>query len=416
MDQHKLFRTLKLLSETTVRTDEELLGFVLESIIRSQEIPINGGRIWKLEGASGTYRLVGQHGDMERIRKNFRIRVREYPLLLHLHRKGTVVGKETNEYLRSKGIKTYTATGVGERIAWKGYQLFQYIIGINGELIGKDLTYALNIIGSALTTALKKRRIETKARALEADLDKAREIQRSILPEHEQKFFHYDLYGISIPDRVVGGDFFDYLQASGDRERLGVVIGDAASKGLSAAAQALYVSGALRMAIEYQTQIGSLLTRLNFLVNTTFSAEHFISLVYAELQNSDKGLVLYVNAGHSNPLILRHATGAIEKLQATGQILGPFPGEEYRSDFTTMEKGDIMLLYTDGIVEASNEQGEMYGEQKLMQALRTHRSRTPREICQVILEEVQVFNQGTGYSDDKTLVVIKKSRGSTGEH
>jgi phosphoserine phosphatase RsbU/P len=410
MDQHKLYRTIKLLGESTFRTDEQLLSHVLGVITRNEEIPLRGSRIWKLEAATGTYRLIWQQGEMDTIPRNFRIRVRDYPLFQQLHKRGTVTGKETNAVLRQRGVKSFTATGVGEKITWKGYSLFQYVLGINGAHLGQDLEYALNIISAALTTALRKRRIESKARLLEADLDKAREIQKSILPGHEQKFFNYDLYGVSLADRVVGGDFFDYLQASGDRERLGVVIADAASKGLSAAAQALYVSGALRMGFEYQTQIGTLLTRLNFLVNKTFTAEHFISMVYAEFLNSNKGLVLYVNAGHSNPFILRNATGEVEKLPATGQIIGPFPGEEYRSDFTTMKKGDIMLLYTDGIVEAQNEHAEMYGEDRLMQVLKTHSSRTPREICQLILEEVQVYNRMTEYTDDKTLVAIKRSR------
>jgi phosphoserine phosphatase RsbU/P len=410
MDQHKLYRTIKLLGESTFRTDEQLLSHVLEAITRNEEIPLKGSRIWKLEQSTGSYRLIWQQGQMGTIPKNFRIRVRDYPLFQQLHKRGTLVGKETNAILRERGVKTYTATGVGEKLAWKTYQLYQYVLGINGAHVGGDLEYALNIIGVALTTALRKRRLESKTALLEADLDKAREIQKSILPVHEHKFFNYDVYGVSLPDRVVGGDFFDYLQASGDRERLGVVIGDAASKGLSAAAQALYVSGALRMGFEYQTQIGTLLTRLNFLVNKTFTAEHFISMVYAEFLNSNKGLVLYVNAGHSNPFILRCATGEIEKLPATGQIIGPFPGEEYRSDFTTMKKGDIMLLYTDGIVEASNDKSEMYGEEKLMQALKSHAGRSPREICQLIIEEVQIYSSITEYSDDKTLVVIKRNR------
>ena len=272
------------------------------------------------------------------------------------------------------------------------------------------MMYAMNIISTALTSVLRNRRVESKARLLEQDLDKARQIQESILPEHEMKFHFYDVYGVSLPDRIVGGDFFDYLQASGDKERLGVVIGDAASKGIPAASQALYASGALRMGVEYQTKIGSLVTRLNQLVNKTFTPEHFISMVYAELNTSDKGLVIYVNAGHSNPIILRAETNEVETLPATGQIIGPFPRESYHSEFTIMHRGDLMLLYTDGIVEASNEHGEMYGEARLVQMLKTHKKRTPREMCQLILEDVQTFNKMAEYSDDKTLVAIRRSR------
>ena len=152
-----------------------------------------------------------------------------------------------------------------------------------------------------------------------------------------------------------------------------MVIGDAASKGLSAAAQALYVSGALRMGVEYQTKIGTLIGRINRLVNRTFTTEHFISMAYVELNTSEKGMLIYINAGHCNPILLRGKTDEVELLPASGQIIGPFPQEKYRTEYAMMNKGDVLLLYTDGITEASNENREMYGEQRLIAKLKAHR-------------------------------------------
>jgi len=410
MNQHRLYRTIESLGAQKFRTDDQLLTHVLESIIRNEQIPVKGGRIWKLEPSSGTYRLIHEHGEMEPIKKNFRLRVLDYPMFLQLPRKGTLVEAETNKYLRQKGIKIYSATGVGEKVRWKGYNLFPYVIAINADYMKNDMTYALNIIGTVLTSMLKNRRIESKAKQLQQDLDKAREIQKTILPEHEFKFPPYELYGISVPDRIVGGDFFDYLQASEDKDRIGVVIGDAASKGLSAAAQALYVSGALRMGIEYQTKISTLVGKINKLVNKAFSTEQFISLAYAEITSSDNGVVFYVNAGHSNPILLHADTNEVELLPATGQIIGPFPNEKYRTEYAIMKKGDILLLYTDGISEAANENREMYGEQRLIHKLKEHKNLSPKEISQLILEEVQVHNKLVEYSDDKTVVVVKRTK------
>lgn len=410
MDQHKLYRTLTVLTEQKFRTDEQMLCHILESIVRNEEIPIKGGRMWKLEPSTGTYRLIRQIGEIETIAQNFRIRVVDYPLFIQLPRKGTIVGTETNRYLRRRGIRSYSATGVGEKVQWKEYLLFPYVIAINAEYLKHEMVYALNIIGNVLTTQLKEHRVESKARQLEQDIDRAREIQKSILPEHEFRFHNYDLYGISLPERVVGGDFFDYLQASSDKDRLSVVIGDAASKGLSAAAQALYVSGALRMGIEFQTKTSSLIGRVNTLVSKTFRPEQFISMVYAEFNNSDNGLVTYINAGHSTPILLRARADQVERLPATGQILGPFPNEKYRTEFTLMQQGDILLLYTDGITEATNEMREQYGEPRLIAKLRDLRSKSPKQICQLILEAVQLHNKLDEFSDDKTLVAIKRSR------
>ena len=410
MNQHRLYRTIDALSEQQFRTDDQLLSHVLHHIIVNEEIPIRGGRIWKLDQTSGTYRLIHQEGEIEQIARNFRINILDYPLFLQLHRKGTIVGTETNRYLRQRGISLYSATGIGERLKWKEHTLFRFVLAINADYIKQDMTFALNIIGNALTAALKNRKIEKKAADLERDIDKAREIQKSILPAHELRFHNYDLYGISLPDRVVGGDFFDYLQATDDKDRLAVVIGDAASKGLSAAAQALYVSGALRMGVEYQTKMSTLITRINRLVNRTFSAVHFVSMVYLEVSTTEKGLVFYVNAGHNNPLLLRAATNEVETLAATGQIIGPFPAERYRPEFALMQKGDILLLYTDGVSDASNENREMYGEKRLIEKLRELKQRNPKEICQLIIEEVQRHNRLVEFSDDKTVVVIKRTR------
>ncbi|MDH4069816.1 MAG: PP2C family protein-serine/threonine phosphatase [Ignavibacteria bacterium] len=410
MDQHKLYNTIRLMTEQNLGTEEELICHVLENIIRHEAIPVKGGRIWKLDPPSMSYRLALQMGDVEQIGRDFRLKIEDYPLFLQLPQKGTIVQDETNQYLREHGITVYSATGVGEKVHLGGHVVFPYVIAINGDYLPEDMTYALNIIGSVLTSALQSRRIESKAKLLEADLDKAREIQKSILPEHELSFHAYDIYGISIPDRVVGGDFFDYLDTAEDSDRLGVVIGDAASKGLSAAAQALYVSGALRMGIEYQTKMNSYIGKINRLVNKTFSPEQFISLFYLELTTSEKGLVFYVNAGHSHPMLLRRKDDEVERLKATGQIIGPFPGEKYRIEFTTMDRGDILLLFTDGITEAFDDNKEMYGDERLERKLRSLKDRSPKEISQLILEEVQLHNRLVEYSDDKTLVVIKKAR------
>ena len=150
------------------------------------------------------------------------------------------------------------------------------------------------------------------------------------------------------------------------------------------------------------------ISKINRLVNKTFTTEHFLSMVYIELTTNEKGLIFYVNAGHSNPILLRDKTDDVELLPATGQILGPFPNEKYKTDFTVMRKGDVLLLYTDGITEAANEESEMYGEQRLIRVLKENRFRSAKEICQIILEEVQLHNKLVEYSDDKTVLAIKR--------
>ncbi|HLX12565.1 MAG TPA: PP2C family protein-serine/threonine phosphatase [Bacteroidota bacterium] len=408
MQLRKLYRTVETIASKKFENDEELLSHVLHEIIHSEQFKINGGRIWKFDSRSGTYSLMYQTGDMEKIAKNYKLKVNEYPLFLQLADSRTVLANEQDQYLRNRGILKYSATGVGEKIVWRGKPLYRYVLAFNAEELSDNLPATLNIISAALSSVLRSKKIEQKAKVLERDLDKARDIQKSILPQHEMHFQNYELYGVSLADRIVGGDFFDYLQAEGDQDRLGVVIGDAASKGVSAAVQALYVSGALRMGFEYQTKISVLLSRVNKLVSKTFTQEQFVSLFYCELANDKNGLVLYANCGHNSPMHYHADTGKTDLIEPTGQLIGPFENESFHAENFHMKKNDILLLYTDGVTEARNHKGEFYGEETLTAELAKSSKGTAREITQHLLEHVQTFSAGDEYSDDKTIVAIKR--------
>ena len=407
MDLRRIYRTIEQLAGQDFTSEEELLAFIMKEIVRSEEIPIKGGRVWKLNANGGYYELIHQEGDIEKIKQRYRLKISEY--ILELPKRRTILASETDKYLRKRGIDSYSATGVGEKVRWQGHMLYQYLLAVNADFLDENLAYTLGIIGSALTSALKSKKIEQKAQLLESDLDKAREIQKSILPEHEMRFHHYEIYGVSVPERIVGGDFFDYLQSGEDSDRLGIAIGDAASKGLSAAAQALYISGALRMGAEFQTKISSLMTKANKLMHRTFPEERFVTLFYGELTNDKNGLLIYANAGHTSPILLHTKTDDIEYLAPTGQMLGPFPNETYRTESAHMKPGDLLLLYTDGVTEDVNERGEMFGETRLADLLRKHRDESAKEITQFILEEVETFSTRSDRSDDKTLVVIRRN-------
>ena len=408
MQLRKLYRTIEALASQKSETEEILLEHVLHEIVNNEEIELRGGRIWKFDPKTASYQLIFQVGEIEKIKEHYSIRLKDYPILLDLPRLRTMMGSEEDKYLRQRGIFQYSATGIGEKVRWRGKVLYRYVMAFNADHIDGNLTSTLNIISAALSSVLRSKHIEHKAAMLERDIDKAREIQQSILPQHEMRFNKFELYGISIPDRIVGGDFFDYLQAEGDMERLGVVIGDAASKGFSAAAEALYVSGALRMGFEFQTKITLLLSRINKLLNKTFSEEQFVSLFYAELTDDRNGLVIYSNCGHNNPIVFRSASKKTEFLEPTGQLLGPFPEETFRTENILMDKGDILLLYTDGVSEARNEQGEFYGERRIIDQIGEYHSLSTKEITQNILENVQKYSAVSDLSDDKTIVTIKR--------
>ncbi len=408
MHLRKLYHTIETIGSQHFESDELLLKYVLEQIVLNQGIDFKGGRLWKLVARSGMYELVHQIGSADPVTLGHQIKVKDYPFFLELPRLHTVIAEEDNEYMRERGIHKFSVTGIGEKADWHGQALFKYIVAFNADQIGRDTTARLNIIGAALNASLRSQKVERKASILEMDLDRAADIQRRILPQHAMQFDTYEIYGVSIADRIVGGDFFDYLQVEGDTERLGVVIGDATAKGMSAAIEALYVSGALRLGYQFQSRIGVLLSHVNRLFNKTFADDHFISLFYAELTDNPNGLMHYANCGHNNPMLLRAGSTEPEFLEATGQVLGPFPEESFKTDSVRIGPGDILLLYTDGITEASNNQGDLYGEGRLVQRLVAGRALSPKELTQHILDDVQSFGTLGSYSDDRTLIVISR--------
>jgi sigma-B regulation protein RsbU (phosphoserine phosphatase) len=170
----------------------------------------------------------------------------------------------------------------------------------------------------------------------------------------------------------------------------------------------MYISGALRMASGFELKIAALMRRMNQLVNLIFEDDKFTSLFYGELTTHRGGLFLYANAGHNPPIFLKAKTNESELLKPTGPVLGPAPDAKYFVDTINFTKGDILLLYSDGITESANDNYDAYGDEKLISKLKEMNKQTPKEIALGILDDVINFSKNGKYSDDMTLVVIKK--------
>jgi sigma-B regulation protein RsbU (phosphoserine phosphatase) len=408
MDQKKLYKTVETIALRSFNSEKEMLTEVINQIIENEEINVTGGRLWKLNINDTAYDLLYQTGSIEKIDDDFQISIAHYPMFNLIAKERTILGSETDDELRSKGIFKYSASGVGEKFKINGDAYYEYLLALNSDNIDEDLRLNLNIISTALTSQIKQKRYRQSAQVLKADLDKARELQKSILPEHEYKFHNYILFGVTDPAEIVGGDFFDYLEVGEDQERLGVTVGDAASKGVSAAAEAMYVSGALRMACNFEIKITSIMKRMNLLVNKIFADDKFSSLFYGELSNDKGGLFLYSNAGHNPPFFIKGKSDEIIYLNPTGPVLGPAPHAKYTVENINFEKDDVLLIYSDGITESANTDFEGFDEERLKNSLRKNKHLSSKEIVYNILDDVIKFSKGGKYSDDKTLVVIKR--------
>lgn len=414
--EHQLdtYKLLEKLTSGNFKKELTLLKSLVRGIVNLKEFEIIGGRIWQIDPATQEYQLVYQYGNISKIPKNYRIKIDEHPILSNLIKARTIVNYETDKVLKEKGIKLYSVTGVGDIIRLKNGKYYKYALGFNAPEITETFNETLNIINSVVNIALKNLKTNQQSEKMKKDILKASEIQRSLQPDHKLKFHDYDIFGVCIPTDFVGGDYFDYiLHSVEEEERLNVLVSDAATHGLPAATQALFLSGAIRMGSTFAPGISRFIGKLNNLIYDKFPFERFVTLFYCELTLSKNRLVLYANAGHCPPIHYRPETDSWQKLDSTGGFLGLLQNQKFGVENIRMHKGDILVIYTDGISDARNVNDELFGEQRIVKILQQCYNETPENIAYRIIEEVQKFSAGSNFSDDQTIVVIKRDNSQT---
>ena len=183
------------------------------------------------------------------------------------------------------------------------------------------------------------------------------------------------------------------------------MIADAAGHGLPAALQVRDVFTGLRMGLSREFKLSRTVQRLNAIIHRSRLATKFVSLVVAELDLA--GDVIYCNAGHPRPLLMR-ADGALSRLDMGGPILGPVPNASYSIGIQCMGPGDTLVLFTDGVTEATGPTGDEYGLDRLVHNVRTHRHLDPVAMIDRLFADVAEFSQRTPPEDDQTVVVVKR--------
>ncbi len=408
--QKKLYKALDAIASSEINNNRELFKKVIDTLIKDDKYSVTGGRVWVLDKKKKAYRIYYQTGKVKRIPKDFLLSIDDNEIFDKISEERTIIATEINNELIKKGIFRYSASGFGKKIKIGNKYYYQYLLALSSDNLTKEFKYLLNIVVTLLTAKLQERELVSKTDTLLEDINKARKLQASLLPEHEYYFHDYCIYGVTVPAKTLGGDFYDYLKIGEGEERLGIAVGDAASKGLDAAAEAMYISGAIRMASYFQIKISPFMSRLNHLVNQIFSDDRFTSLFYGELSDDSKGLFLYSNAGHNPPLMLKH-NGKFQWLEVSGPLLGPAPVAKYETESVYFEPGDILVIYSDGIVETANNKFQFFGENRLKKIVKKHSELSPKMLAFTILDELDKFaTKNSKYQDDKTLVIIKRKK------
>ncbi|MBI1796137.1 MAG: SpoIIE family protein phosphatase [Candidatus Eisenbacteria bacterium] len=250
--------------------------------------------------------------------------------------------------------------------------------------------------------AEEKKRLEEENRRMESELDLARDIQMSLVPSGPLHGGPWEVHGKVVPARQVGGDYFDYFPLDGSR--FAITIADVSGKGVPAALLMSNVQASLRAFCNGEREITEAIRQVNRSVARSASGGKFITLFYAEVDHAH-GVLRFTNAGHNYPM-LRRGDGSIEELQEGGLLLGLFDDAEYTYGEASFGDGDALLLYSDGISEATDSYGQQFGEDRLRTIWQSCCALPSSEVIGCLLKDVEKFRGSAGQSDDMTAVVV----------
>ncbi|WP_292367673.1 PP2C family protein-serine/threonine phosphatase [Methanoregula sp. UBA64] len=238
----------------------------------------------------------------------------------------------------------------------------------------------------------------------------AAEIQQSFLPKNIPKVEGFDVAGKSVMAKEVGGDFFDVIPFEVvhlGNKRMGILIADVSGKGVPAALFMALSRIIVRVnATWHRDEPAQAIYDANNLIAADATAGMFVTLFYGILDH-EKKIISYVNAGHNPPMVYHAADRTISELEATGLAMGAIENTPYQAIACPLSKDDVIVLYTDGITEANNEQGEMYGEERLTGLIRSSAGLPATAILDAILADVNRFCGSAPQYDDITLMVIR---------
>jgi len=271
-----------------------------------------------------------------------------------------------------------------------------------------ELSKAFNKMVNDLRQYIAQLTETTKAKErAEGELRLAKNIQQSFLPKNFPKSGAVDVWGKCDPAREVGGDYFDFFQI--DEDNYGMVIGDVSGKGVPAALVMAVSRTLFRILSSQEYSPDYVLTEFNNrLVALDQGANMFITLFYGVF-NTKNGRLLYSTAGHNMPYIRTSETGGKFQILPRMQtmVAGMMDGIPMQLAETHLKKDDIIVLYTDGMIEALNEYDEEFGEEKLGELLVQYSDLSAKEMCILLIEDVQNFQKGRPQFDDMTMFILK---------
>lgn len=238
---------------------------------------------------------------------------------------------------------------------------------------------------------------------LEGQLEVARQVQLELLPPSDPNLHGFDISAYNFPTEEVSGDYYDWVPIYEDQ--ISIVVADVSGKGVPAALLMAFLRASLRAAthIGYAPHIS--MAKVNYLLWESIERNQYVTAFYGILDAANRTLS-YTNAGHNPPLLL-DADGNARFMKKGGLPLGMFRDTRYHEYFLTIEPGEVLVLYTDGVTEAMNPDGEEFGPDRLAESLKANRTLGAKELISAVQADVMGWTDGLGATDDITFFVIK---------
>jgi serine phosphatase RsbU (regulator of sigma subunit)/pSer/pThr/pTyr-binding forkhead associated (FHA) protein len=273
-----------------------------------------------------------------------------------------------------------------------------------GRLLAPDARVALEALAAEAATAIEYARLYRGAlekAKVDDELQTASRIQQALLPDPRRTGAFFEAVGASIPSRAIGGDFFDYQMRPGGQ--FGFGLGDVTGKGPPAALLTSLVQGILAAQASTPASPSDLLRLTNRVLLSRRVESRFLTLFLATLD--EDGTLIYSNSGQNPPFLL--TAGGATRLEAGGTLVGAFPGAEYPEETHRLNPGDTIVLFSDGVTDATSVDGVPLGDERLAAVIDVASEGSPDEILRALFDAVDDFARGAEQQDDLTAVVVR---------
>ncbi len=264
----------------------------------------------------------------------------------------------------------------------------------------------LEMLASQVAIIIEKAELNqefVEKKRIQAQLEIAREVQLELLPDGDPQLKDFDLSAYIFPTEEVSGDYYDWVKMFDDQ--IAIVIADAVGKGIPAALLMAFLRASMRASVQIGYAPHIAFARVGNLLWDSVESHQFITAIYGILDATNRTFV-YSSAGHNPPLLVSK-DGTHKFVEYGDMALGMFRDILYHQHFIRLEKGQVMVLYTDGITEAANESGDEYGSERFAQRVMDGLQLSARDLIEFIREDIAVFTRRTDLDDDATLFVVK---------